>query len=80
MRITYDPEANVLYIELRSAEPANSVDFEEGVTADLDSEGHIIGLEILDARERLGEQSLASISYEQLVTDNTPQPSHSASK
>ncbi len=66
MRITYDPEGNVLYIELRVADPADSVDVEEGVTADLDSEGHIIGLEILDARERLGEQSLGSVFYEQL--------------
>lgn len=37
MRITYDPEGNVLYIELRVADPADSVDVEEGVTADLDS-------------------------------------------
>jgi uncharacterized protein YuzE len=69
MRITYDPEGNVLYIELRAAEPANSRDLEEGITADLDAEGHIIGLEILDAKERLGEQSLSSISYEQLVPE-----------
>lgn len=79
MRITYDPEGNVLYIELRRVEPANSKDLEEGVTADLDDEGHIIGIEILGARERLGEQSLASISYEQLVPENGPLPSELAS-
>lgn len=79
MRITYDPEGNVLYIELRSATPANSMDLEDGVTADLDTEGHIIGLEILDARERLGDKSLASISYEQLVPQNDPYPSEAAS-
>lgn len=79
MRITYDPEGNVLYIELRSAEPANSIDLEEGVTADLDADGHIIGLEILDARERLGEKSISSISFEQLGLQNDPQPSEAAS-
>jgi uncharacterized protein YuzE len=67
MRISYDPEGNVLYIELKSADPFNSIDIEEGVTADLDRDGHIIGLEILDARERLGEASLACISFEQLL-------------
>lgn len=79
MRITYDPEGNGLYIELKAVDPANSVDLEEGVTADLDAHGHITGLEILDARERLGEQSLASISYEQLVPENDPELSERAS-
>ncbi len=33
MKITYDPEADALYIELREAQPADSIDIEEGVTA-----------------------------------------------
>lgn len=66
MRITYDSEADALYIELRSAEPADSMDIEPGVTADLDANGHIIGIEMLDASERLGSEALASISIEQL--------------
>ena len=44
MKITYDPEADALYIELRDARPGDSMDIEEGVTVDLDGEGHIIGL------------------------------------
>ncbi len=79
MRVTYDPEGNVLYIELKHAAPANSRDLEEGVTADLDTDGHITGIEILGARERLGEQSLASCSYEQLVPERESQPSELAS-
>jgi uncharacterized protein YuzE len=70
MRITYDPEGNIVYIELRVAEPANSIDIEEGVTADFDSNGHITGLEILDARERLGERALSSVSFEHLLPLN----------
>jgi uncharacterized protein YuzE len=66
MRITYDPEADALYIRLREVEPKDSVDVEEGVTADLDENGHVIGIEFLDARERLGEGALASVSLEQL--------------
>ena len=53
MKITYDPEADALYIALREARPADSMDVEEGVTADLDDEGHIIGLEVLDASKRM---------------------------
>lgn len=68
MRITYDPEADALYIELRSGAPADSIDLEDGVTADLDADGHVIGLEVLDVRERLGPDALASVSIEQLLS------------
>ncbi len=67
MKITYDPEADALYIELRDARPADSVDIEEGVTVDLDSAGHIIGLEVLDASKRLTPEELANIHYENLL-------------
>ncbi len=65
MRISYDPEGDVLYIELRAAEADDSVDLEPGVTADLDADGHVIGIEILDARERLGD-ALKQVSIDML--------------
>ncbi len=65
MRIACYREADALYIELRSAEPADSVDIEPGVTADMDADGHMIGIEMLDAAERLGADFLARISIEQ---------------
>jgi len=66
MRITYDPEADALYIELRQAMPADSRDIEDGVTADLDPDGHVIGIEVLHVRERLGHNALTSVVLEQL--------------
>jgi uncharacterized protein YuzE len=66
MRITYDPEADALHIRLREVDPNDSVDVEEGVTADLDEGGHVVGIEILDARQRLGDGALATISLERL--------------
>lgn len=66
MKITYDPEVDALYIELRKAKPAGSMDLEDGVTADLDAEGHVIGLEVLDASERLGADPLTSLTIERL--------------
>lgn len=66
MRITYDSEADALYIELRRAAPVDSRDIEEGVTADLDADGHVIGIEVLQVRERLGREALASVILEQL--------------
>jgi len=64
MKITYDQEADVLYIQLREVTPTDSTDLEEGITADLDAEGHVIGLEVLDARLRLGESALANFALE----------------
>jgi len=66
VNITYDPEADALYIQLRDLAPNDSIDIEEGVTADLDSAGHLIGIEVLDARERLGAGALAGVSLERL--------------
>lgn len=66
MKITYDPEVDALYIELRKATPAGSIDLEDGVTADLDGDGHVIGLEVLDASERVGADPLATLAIERL--------------
>lgn len=66
MQITYHPEADALYIRLREAVSSDSLDVEEGATADLDADGHIIGLELLDVNERLGVGGLACVSLEGL--------------
>jgi uncharacterized protein YuzE len=67
MRITYDPQADALYIELREAQAHDNVDIEEGVSADLDAQGHIIGFEILDAGKRLTPTELHSLHVENLA-------------
>ncbi|PKB79635.1 MAG: hypothetical protein BZY88_12525 [SAR202 cluster bacterium Io17-Chloro-G9] len=67
MLITYDGEADILYIELRQAAAEDSKDIEEGVTALLDREVHIVGLELLDASERLGKEQLHSVTLKDLA-------------
>ena len=67
MKITYDPEADALYILLHKAKPSDGVDIEEGVTVDVDGDGHIIGVEILDASKRLTPEELINVSYENLL-------------
>jgi uncharacterized protein YuzE len=75
MRITYDPEADALYIELRRATPADSRDIEEGLTADLDADGHVIGIEVLHVRERLGRDALDRVILERLPLTPTEEGS-----
>lgn len=72
MRIEYDNREDVLYLLLRKATPCDAVDIEEGVTVDLDAEGHIVGVEILDASERLGLKSLRTITVEDLHLKKPP--------
>jgi uncharacterized protein YuzE len=67
MKITYDPEADVLYIRLRDVELGDSTDIEEGVTVDLDKQGHIAGVELLDASKRMRPEELACVHYENLL-------------
>lgn len=55
MKIEYDSEVDALYIELRDVYGDRNIDIEEGVSVDLDADGHIVGLEIPDASERLKE-------------------------
>ena len=66
MKIEYSKSVDALYIRLRDAKVVDSTDIEEGVTVDLDEKGHIVGLEILDASEKLDISDLVNISIENL--------------
>lgn len=72
MKISYDKEVDALYIHLRDVKPSHGVDVEEGVTVDVDEEGHIVGIEILDASERLGLESLLNVSIENMPLEKVP--------
>ncbi len=61
MKIEYDAEVDALYIELRKGKAARNLDIEDGVTVDLDEDGHIVGIEILDAKDRLSQKDLFNV-------------------
>ena len=67
MKITYDSQADALYIGLRDTQAHDNVDIEEGVSADLDVAGHVIGFEILDASKRLNRAELHCLHVENLT-------------
>lgn len=72
MKIEYSKTADALYIHLRDVPVAESRDVEEGVTLDFDAEGHIVGVEVLDASERLGLSNLVNVSIENLPVESVP--------
>lgn len=53
MKVTYDPEVDILRIFLRDGPVAESDEDKPGVILDYDHEGNILGLEILNASQRV---------------------------
>jgi uncharacterized protein YuzE len=56
MTITYDAEVDALYIRFQEA-TVTTKELGEGIAVDYDAEGHLAGLEILDAVARLGGEN-----------------------
>ena len=61
MRVTYDPEVDVLRIVLSQAAIEESDEGKPGVILDYDKDGNIVGLEILDASKRM--ENPRSVEY-----------------
>lgn len=53
MKVTYDPEVDVLRILLSHTPVEESDEDKPGVILDYDKDGNIVGLEILDASTRV---------------------------
>jgi uncharacterized protein YuzE len=67
MKITYDPEVDALYIQLKDGEPGSTKIIEDGVHVDMDPDQHIIGIEILYARDRFGDKNVGTVLFENLA-------------
>ena len=66
MKIEYSKNIDALYIRLREAKIGDSIDIETGVTVDLDDQGHIVGVEILDASEKMDISDIVNISIKNI--------------
>lgn len=51
--VKYGPASNAAYIRLSSATVLESEEVSPGVVFDFDAEGHIVGIELLDAKTQL---------------------------
>jgi uncharacterized protein YuzE len=65
VKTPYDAEANVLYIRFVEA-TVTTQHVAEGVAVDYAEDGRIAGIEILDARQRLGDGDL----FQRVVLEN----------
>jgi uncharacterized protein YuzE len=69
MKIEYDREADAVYIYLQEKEVAKTVSFGEGLNIDLDEEGKLIGIEVLDATKRYSLADIFDLRTENLIFD-----------
>lgn len=65
MRVRVDREADAVTLILSDAAIENSAEIAEGIVADYDAKGRIVGIEVLDASKRTGDpQALAEMAFE----------------
>jgi uncharacterized protein YuzE len=53
MKVTYDPQVDVLRILFRNAPIQESDENSPGVILDYDKDGNVVGLEVLNASQRI---------------------------
>jgi uncharacterized protein YuzE len=69
MKIEYDKEVDALYIRLQEKKVARTRELEDGLNIDLDEDGKLIGLEVLDATQRYSKAEIFNLSTENLVAE-----------
>jgi uncharacterized protein YuzE len=62
MKVYYDATANAVYLELSQEQPDGVIEIAEGVNLDTTKDHRVVGIEILNASERISLSSL--LSYE----------------
>ena len=62
MKITYDKEVDAVYIQLSVGQPEGVIEVADGINIDVSSDGKIMGIELLNATEKVSLESL--LSYE----------------
>jgi len=67
MRITYDPEADAMYIRLLEGDfPCRNVEVTQDVTLDFGPGEKLVGIEILDASHVVGQGKIPQVVVHKL--------------
>jgi len=68
MKITIDKEANAMYIEVSDEKFAKNRKIDDETILDLDADGKIIGIELLNISKRMTKDFLSDIRVQNLVS------------
>jgi len=64
MKVTYDREVDAVYLELLKLKPEGVIEVGEGINIDVTSDGRIVGIELLDAMEKVSVDSFLNYEIE----------------
>ena len=64
MRMTWDKEADALYIRFDEAKIVESEEVSDGIILDFNANGRIVGFEMLYVRERFPNADLSRVDVE----------------
>lgn len=67
MEISYDKEADAMYIEFRKGKFAKNKKVDDFTIIDLDKEGNMLGIELLDVSKRIPIESLSEVNVKNLL-------------
>ena len=67
MEISYDKQADAMYIEFRKGEFAKNKKIDDFTIIDLDDKGNILGIELLEVSKRIPIESLTEVSVKNLL-------------
>lgn len=59
MKITYDPKIDAMYIKFQEGVFASNKEIEEGIILDVGKNNAILGIEILEASQRLKPKNVS---------------------
>ncbi len=68
MKITFDKEADAVYIGFSEGEFGSNKKIDDNTIMDLDKEGRILGIELLDVSNRISKDFLSDITVKNFVS------------
>jgi len=69
MRMHYSQDADAIYIRLKEDHVNNTDEVAEDIIMDFDDKGHVIGIEILSASEKVDVRELIVQSFDKVMVD-----------
>lgn len=69
MEITYDKDADALYIGFSNAEFAKNKKIDDDTIIDIDESNNIIGIEILSVSKRIPKDFLSSVKVKNITLE-----------
>lgn len=63
MKVSYDQEADAIYIKLSDEQPEGVIEVKEGINLDVTADDSIVGIELLNAGKKFSLKSFLSYEF-----------------